>query len=249
MFTPGLVSVSFRELSPREVLETMKTAGLCHVEWGSDVHAPYDDPERLAEIVQLQKEYGVNCCSYGTYFRLGQNDLCELPQYIAAAKTLGTNVLRLWCGTKGSADYTSAEEAEFHALCRQAAKIAEEHDVIFCMECHPKSMTDDREHALRLMQAVNSPKFRMYWQPHQRKTVEENLQYAADIAPYAYHLHVFQWYCKEKFPLLCGEKVWKKYLSCFPGDHFALLEFMPDDDPKTLPQEADALRKIIGEKL
>ena len=37
----GLVSVSFRGHTPREILEEMKKVGLSCIEWGSDVHAPY----------------------------------------------------------------------------------------------------------------------------------------------------------------------------------------------------------------
>ena len=77
-FSLGLVSVSFRDRTPREILEAMKCAGLSVVEWGSDVHAPYADTERLTEITNLQKEYGIQCSSYGTYFRLGETPLEEL---------------------------------------------------------------------------------------------------------------------------------------------------------------------------
>lgn len=249
MFTPGLVSISFRELSPKEILDIMKKADLRHVEWGSDVHAPTDDPQRLQEIAALQKEYGISCCSYGTYFKLGKDDLSELSSYIAAAKILGTDILRLWCGVKGSADYTEEEKQSFFRLCKQAAAIAEEENVTFCMECHPKTMTDSLEAARELLEYVASPHFRMYWQPNQWKTEPENMAYATQMAPYTTHLHVFQWHKKEKFPLKNGEKVWKTYLTAFSGDHLLLLEFMPDNDPNTLPKEAETLREIIGEML
>ena len=54
----GLVSISFRQHSPREILETMKQAGLTCIEWGSDVHAPCGDEDKLREILALQEEYG-----------------------------------------------------------------------------------------------------------------------------------------------------------------------------------------------
>ena len=100
MFDTGLVSVSFRPLMPEQVAAAAVNAGLNHVEWGSDVHAPYNDPQRLAQIVALQEQYGIRCCSYGTYFRLAVTPMTELPGYIQAAKMLGTDILRLWCGTK-----------------------------------------------------------------------------------------------------------------------------------------------------
>ena len=40
MYQIGLVSVSFRGLSPEEIIRIAKDAGLSRIEWGSDVHAP-----------------------------------------------------------------------------------------------------------------------------------------------------------------------------------------------------------------
>ena len=98
----GLVSVSFRALSPERTLSAVKQSGLSCIEWGSDVHAPKDDIKGLEDIARLQKEYGIVCSSYGTYFRLGVIPVKELEDYIKAAGILGTDILRLWCGNKGS---------------------------------------------------------------------------------------------------------------------------------------------------
>ena len=70
-FQAGLVSVSFRDHSPEEILFAMQQARLTCIEWGSDVHAPCADGKALDKLVSLQKKYGITCCSYGTYFRLG----------------------------------------------------------------------------------------------------------------------------------------------------------------------------------
>ena len=91
----GLVSVSFRRHSPMEILEAAKKAGVSCIEWVSDVHAPCYDTALLYEIAEMQKEYGVECSSYGTYFRLGETPIDELKDYIRAARILGTDILRL----------------------------------------------------------------------------------------------------------------------------------------------------------
>ena len=83
----GLVSVSFRGHTPAEILTAMQSAGLTCIEWGSDVHCP---PEKAEEIAALQKAYGISCCSYGTYFKLGTTPMEDLLSYLDAAKTLGT---------------------------------------------------------------------------------------------------------------------------------------------------------------
>ena len=244
-YSLGLVSVSFRKNSPREILEAMKEADLTHIEWGSDVHAPYKNKERLLELVALQKEFGIECSSYGTYFYIGETPVEELREYIAAAKTLGTGILRLWCGKKSGAEMTKAEREDFLAECRRTASIAEEEGVILCMECHRKSFTEHLDDALWLMHEVNSEHFRMYWQPFQWQGAEENLVYAEAIAPFTHHIHVFQWKNEQKFSLNEGIEEWQGYLRKFAGPRTLLLEFMPDGLISTLSAEAEALRRII----
>lgn len=245
----GLVSVSFRDRSPADILAAMKKANLSCIEWGSDVHAPCEDTENLKALAAMQAEYGITCCSYGTYFRLGETPMEELQAYIAAAKILGTDILRLWCGRKRGGDMTEAERATFVALCREAASIAEKHNVTLCMECHKKTFTEDPEEAVWLMNAVGSPHFRMYWQPFQWQTPAQNVENAKTIAPYAEHIHVFNWVNKEKFPLADAVADWQCYLSAFCTPRTLLLEFMPGGSIEELEAEAAALRTITGGNL
>ena len=249
MYNTGLVSISFRGHTPEEILKAMAQAGLGCIEWGSDVHAPCSDVENLEKIIKLQESYGISCCSYGTYFRLGVTPVAELPAYIQAAKTLGTNILRRWCGSKPAEEYTPEEKEALLAQCRAAAAMAETAGVVLCMECHIKSFTETAAGALELMKAVDSPAFRMYWQPNQFRTVEENRQYARALRDYITHIHVFQWKGKARFPLGDGVEEWKSYLAELPGDHALLLEFMPDDHIQSLPVEAAALRELTGGSL
>ncbi len=246
----GLVSISFRSHSPKEILEAVKQAGLTCVEWGSDVHAPCRDMDRLQEIASLQKEYGIACSSYGTYFRLGKTPIEELTDYIAAAKVLGTNIIRLWCGNKSGADMTEEELESLLADCRKAAALGEEHNVIFCMESHHGALTERLEDSLMLMKEINSPHFRLYWQPFQWLEAEDNLSIAQTLAPYTEIVHVFQWKDSmlnpTRYSLSEGLDEWRAYLKAIPAPRTLLLEFMPDDQLFTLPAEADALRTIIG---
>lgn len=240
-FNFGLCSISFRQHTPEEILQAMKAAKLSVIEWGSDVHCP---PEKASEIAKLQEQYDIRCCSYGTYFRLDVTPIEELKEYITAAKTLGTNVLRLWCGNKNSEDYTETEKMALFAACKMAAEIAEAEDVTLCMECHNGTYTNRKQSAIELMETVNSKHFRMYWQPNQLRSEEENIQYAKRISPYTENIHVFNWKGNEKYPLADAKDIWKSYVSCFEDDKHLLLEFMPDDQIETLRTEADALKEI-----
>ena len=131
-------------------------------------------------------------------------------------------------------------------LCRTVAKIAEDSGVTFCLECHKNTFTENPDDAVWLMQSIRSPRFRMYWQPFQWRTAEENETYAKAIAPYVRHVHVFQWKRDDKFSLREGIEEWQRYLACLPDHGALLLEFMPNGGLNELTAEADALREIIG---
>lgn len=241
----GVVSVSFRNHSPEEIIIAAKNAGLDCIEWGSDVHAPFDNMKKVNEIIQLQNKYGISCSSYGTYFRFGKDDVDELQRYIDTAKLLGTDILRLWCGDRSSELYSEDEKQELYAECIKAAKIAEENGAILCMECHNGTYTQTVEGALELMGAVDTPNFCMYWQPNQFKTIEDNIKYATLIAPYCKRVHVFNWDGSNKFMLSDGINTWKKYVENLKNVDTFLLEFMPDDNIESLKDEGNALLQII----
>ncbi len=243
-FKLGLVSVSFRGHSFEEIIEAAKKADLRFIEWGSDVHAPFNDTEKLYKIANLQKENKLECSSYGTYFELGVDCVSDLEEYIAAAKILNTNVLRVWCGNKSPWKYSPIEKETLFSECKAAAEIAEKHNVILCMECHQNTYTENKESALELMKEISSENFRMYWQPNQFRTEEENIEYLELLLPYVFYIHVFNWKKDKKYPLMLAEREWKNYLSRLKGKHTLLLEFMPDDKIESLQNEGHTLRNI-----
>ena len=241
----GVVSVSFRNHSPEEIIIATKNAGLSCIEWGSDIHAPYDNMERINEIVKLQNEYSITCSSYGTYFRLGEDDINDLQRYIDAAKLLGTDVLRLWCGNKSAELYSDDEKREFFTECMKAAKIAEKNNVTLCMECHHGTYTQTIEGTLELMHLVASPNFCMYWQTNQFQSSEKNIKYAESVEPYCKCVHVFNWMGNDKFSLSEGVNIWEKYIDILKNVNTFLLEFMPDNNIETLKTEGNLLLQII----
>lgn len=243
-FRTGLVSISFRQHAPEEILSAMKAAGLSYVEWGSDVHAPANDIENLKRLVALGEKYGIICSSYGTYFKVGQHATEEILPYIHAAKVLGTNIVRIWCGSKDCELYTQEEKAALLADCKKLAEIAEQENIVLCLECHNWTYTNHLSGALELMETVNSENFRMYWQPNQWSSFEENMEYAQKIAKYTYVIHAFNWLEEKCFPLCEAVDTWKAYLSKFDSP-YVLLEHMPDDKLTSLCAEAKALQNIV----
>ncbi len=242
----GLASVSFRALGPGEIIAAVRRTGLSCIEWGSDVHAPPDQPEKIRKIAAEQKTAGLVTSSYGTYFRLGETSLNELERYIEAADLLGTNVLRLWCGTKSASLYTAGERDRLYDICRSASAIAARCGAVLCMECHEDTLTDTAESATSLMEAAGGPSFRMYWQSLRTMKFEENLSYAARIAPWVERVHVFYRRRDRRTSLRKGLNPWRRYLNALGGEKTLLLEFMPDDSIQSLQTEAEALCELTG---
>lgn len=246
MYEAGLVSISYRELDFEEVLRIMVDAGLKYVEWGSDAQAPQNDIQKLQKIAEAQTKLGIQCCSYGTYFYLGVTPIEELPDYIRAAKLLGTNVLRLWAGKKNPETCTLQEKEMLFNQSKLAAEMAEAAGVTLCLECHRNTYTETAQGAFELMQFVDSKVFRMYWQPDPYATVADNIAYARLLQAYTVHIHAFHIKGSTRFPLVDGADEWKLYLKEFSGDHLVLLEMLPDQKPGTLLREADSLRNVLN---
>ena len=245
-FKLGLCSVSFKRVAPEEILKGMLDAGLKYIEWAGKVHAPYNDFEKIKNLLSLQRQYGIECSSYGTYFYLMHNELDELKQCINVAKMLGTSVLRIWTGKKGSKDYTDDEKEKLFEECRRAADIAEKENVTLCMEFHNNSFTDTAKSSIELMEAVNSPNFKMYWQPNSTDSEDVRINNAQLLSPYTVNIHVFHSVDSVQKNLLDGIELWKKYLNEFPGGNTLLLEFMPDGKLESLSGEAKALKNIVS---
>lgn len=245
-FSLGLCSVSFRQNTPLEIIAGAKNAGLNCIEWGSDIHAPCNNIEALKNITVLQKKYDIFCSSYGTYFYIMRDKTEDIINYINAAKILGTNILRLWCGEKGSSQFTESEKLQLFAECKKLAEIAQNEGVILCMECHAGTFTDTAESSIELIENVNSPNFKMYWQPYIKLSDSENEETAKILSPYTENIHVFYWVDKKPQNLSKGIDVWKKYLANFSGKRSLLLEFMPDGKIESLKTETQTLKSIVG---
>ncbi len=226
-------------------MQACSVSKLTAVEWGSDVHAPATDPSKVREVAALQDRYGICCSSYGTYFRIGKHRPEEVYPYIRAARILGTDILRVWCGVKDSCKYENMEKEALFEDCRELCCIAEKEKITLCTEFHHDTYTDCSESVLALCQALNSPCFKTYWQPNQFKSVSENMRSAEAVAYLTENIHVFNWEGNRKEPLHEAAALWRDYFSCFAHEGYALLEFMPDGRLESLPREAEALQNIL----
>lgn len=245
MFFPGLVSVSFRGLSPKEIIELCRQNGLYAIEWGSDVHLPVRDIKKAEKISKECKAFGIDPFAYGSYYRLSERTV-DFSDYLNTAAALGAKVIRIWAGTKSPKD-TSKEE--YFRLVDEAGEIADlskSFGITVATECHVGTMTENYTDTLRFLNDVGQENFRTYWQPNQFKSFEENIEAAKALSPFTVGIHVFNWDDRRRYPLCEGHEQWNEYLNIFKcSDIPLMLEFMHDDRPESLPSTAQTLKDFI----
>jgi sugar phosphate isomerase/epimerase len=255
-FVPGLVSVSFRKLSPRQIVELARETGLTAIEWGGDVHVPPGDLGRARDVSAMTADSGLSVLAYGSYVRLGEEDAATFPDVIETVKALGAPAIRVWAGKRGSADADDAYRHRVIDQARQLATIAADAGVVVCYEYHIDTLTDTDASALALLgaTAADQAAIRTLWQPPHERTVEANIASLRGVLPWLHHVHVFHWPKRgERAPLAQGAARWLAYLealrSADAGDrgHWPLLmEFVRNDDPDQLRADAATLHEWIA---
>ncbi len=250
MFTTGLVSVSFRQESPETIIAAVCAAELGGIEWGGDVHVPCGDFATAERVGRLTREAGLCVAAYGSYYRIGTNADVKtaFDTTLQTAKKLGAPVVRVWCGTEGSADTPPERRAALTAEAKAMAAMAEAYGITITLECHGGTLTDDYHSAVDFVRAVGHPRLRMYWQPNQFRDHAYNCEAAAALAADTVNLHVFHWDSKRTYPLADGTADWRDYLAVFrqTGQTYGLLlEFMHDGRLESLPATAATLRSWL----
>ena len=243
----GLVSVTYRKLSPADIIARTARAGLDCIEWGSDIHVPQTDLDNARRVGDMTREVGLTVSSYGSYYRLGAGQ--DFAPYLEAALALGAPVIRIWAGARGSDQTDDATRAAWAFEAKAACRMAAEQGITIAFEYHHGTLTDTADSAAALMQAIDEPNCRLYWQPEFAKSRELLLSDLDKVAPRVDLCHVFQWNPDHsRRPLADGLDVWREFLSHVPGweKKPLLLEFVPGDDPDLLDREAMTLREITG---
>ncbi len=252
MFTPGLVSVTFRPLARWEIASLMRECALTAVEWGGDVHVPADDPTAIADAVQVSRDNGITIVSYGSYYRAGattDETTAEFQKQLSATVALGAPNIRIWAGTKGSQTATAAERKAFTDDIRHVCRLAAAKQKTVSLECHNGTLTDDCDSALRLVEEVAADNLRLYWQPNQFRDDAYNLDTVRRLLPYTSNVHVFSWTSHdgrttEMYPLDRFASLWRKYIDVLRSDNVdrnLLIEFVCDNTTDQLRRDAETL--------
>lgn len=248
MFLTGLVSVTFRNKSAEEIIENVRDVNLDGIEWGGDIHAPSGNIETAELIAEKCINSNVKILSYGSYFRIGQNE--QFQPVLDAALTLKTDHIRIWAGNKNGEETNAAEWLAMVEETRQIADILEKYNISLSFEYHDNTLTNTPESAVKLIEAVNKPNVFLYWQPDQYKGFEYNKNALKAILPYLSNVHVFNWSGSERNNLKNAFDEWREYINIIKNDdkfHNLLLEFVKDDLYENLKSDAETLHELLDD--
>jgi len=251
MIHTGMCSVTFRDLSPDQVIELTAEAKLDGVEWGGDVHVPPDTPPCADQTVQEATEKaGLVVASYGSYYNVLKSDdhPKSFPPVLDTAQALGTRVVRIWCGGGDSAD---ADESAFQLAAERTAELgrmAAERNITLAFEFHTGGLTDSVPTTVKLLQMIDEPNVRTYFQDLKRDAPApaDDLR---ELLPYVQNVHCQYGEGGKRCALEKGKERWSALLGILREsdfDGFVLIEFTADNKPESFLRDAATLREILG---
>lgn len=252
---PGLVSITFRKLSPNAIIDLSREAGLAGIEWGADVHVPPGEGRIASEVGQATRAAGLAVAAYGSYYRAGPGlqDETAFDAVLESARMLGAPLIRVWAGPKQPvAEATEQDWKDAVEDARRIAGLAGPLGIRIAFEYHGGTLTEWPETASRLMSECDHANIDTLWQPINGAPVDTCLDALHRVGPRIANLHVFHWGAgfQERFALAEGKDRWLQYLeavSRYPREgRFALLEFVRDDDPRQLIADAATLREWLA---
>ncbi len=249
---PGLVSITFRDLQPREIVDLCQQAELKAIEWGGDLHVPHGDLASAESVAAMTAEASMVTSAYGSYYRAGtsEHDGLAFETVLETAQHLQTDCIRVWAGNRAStvadASYRKWVVEELQRIC----EIAQAAGIRITLEYHVGTLTDTHTSARQLLDEVAHSNCRTLWQPLLGSDFVSNLEGLKSVLPELSGLHVFHSGKKpsERYVLADGEDHWLNYLELASDSEYgvcALLEFVKDNTPAQFLQDAEVLRQWI----
>lgn len=239
----GFTTVTFREKSVNENIEIAVKNKADGIEWAGDVHVIPGDIEAAIAVKEKCAKADIEIFSYGTYygFTRGEQDFKKL---LDTAVALGAPTIRIWAYKKNPYDITEDEFNSFVKEVQKCADMAYEHKITLAFEYHRGTMTQTKEGALKILEAVNKPNVKMYWQPNPDVTFEEQLAEIELLKSYIITYHVFAWEKGNvRFPLSDFKDKWATYLSKIE-DVKLIIEFVKDDSEEMFADDFKTLVEL-----
>lgn len=243
MMKKGLVSVSFRQTQPKELIGLVKKSGLKCMEWGGDIHVPHGDLETAQNVRDMMDAAGLETVSYGSYYKCNPKEIC-FEKVLATAEVLGAKVIRVWAGNKNYEEATKAEREQVYEDLRMCVEQASHKGITVATEMHGGTLTNCLEGTEAML--ANVPGLKTYWQPL-RRPAEEELHIISTLGKSIIASHIFYWIEYERYPLADNREGVGVYLNAL-REHtdiqYALLEFVKDDSHEQFLADAETFLGI-----
>lgn len=254
MYRTGLVSITFRQLSPKELVTLVAEAGQEGIEWGGDVHVPAGNLTCASEVRRLTEEAGLSVAAYGSYYRCGMS-LPEEPDFervLETAVALGAPSIRVWAGRQSPHETDTDLQHRIKEDLLRCADLASAAGIAVATEFHGNTLTETPEATKDLFAGIDEKRLFSLWQPRVAQSVQQRLDSIDEVRQRLLNVHVFQWGpngFNDRLPLAAGALEWTSYLDNIAQDgicRWALLEFVADNDTRNFLRDAQTLHSLTA---
>jgi len=246
---PGLVSVTFRSLTPSEIITLGVEADIEWIEWGGDIHVPAGDLVRAREVCALTEAAGLKTAAYGSYYRVGNSATApDFEKVLSSAAALKVPLIRVWAGDKSSLELSQLEQAEIVRDSQRICDLAVSEGIQIAYEFHGGTLTDTLETTLSLIAAVDRPNLRTLWQPLGFASPSERISEVKKLLPWLANVHVYHGTPGSPGPLALGEQEWREILAALAKASHPiglLIEFVDQGAPEQFLADAAALQSWL----
>lgn len=204
----GLCTIAFQDRPFYEVLELAAGVGFHGVEpWGKPDHLPLTRTDDEVKAVRDKiAELGMETSHYGCYVWLGDGQKPEdkdkdMDRAIQITRLLGTNICRIWAGTKNS---ELLSEDEWKLMVDDGKRFcakAEDTGILLAMEMHSNSVTNKAAAMVELIERVGSPALKANYQI--LNSSEDPYERARVAGPHVVMVHAQNDSAGRGQPLIC----------------------------------------------
>ena len=187
----GLCTIASKDDSVEDVLSVAAASGYDGVEiWGRD-HVGDRSSGRLASIRETAADRNLDIPVYGSYLRPGTPDYEERAETeLDVASELDASLIRVWAGEQEYEEFTQEHWNGVVEDLRDLSNRAAERGLEVTVERHAGTLTNARDGARLLVEAVDRENVRLNWQPRFDLPAEEILASARELAPLSNNVHL-----------------------------------------------------------
>ena len=193
----ALCTISHREKLLEYALDVAKELGFDGVElWGREPHISEKfDENRVHAARKMIEDRGLVLCCLGSYVVFGPvktraEELAGLDDTLYTARCLRAPIVRVWASDVGAQRASKRQwekaVAEIQEACDRAARL----NLVLAAEMHDDTLADSADAALRLLEAVDRPNFKLNFEVSHRATAEPVRERLDRVLDYVVHIHL-----------------------------------------------------------